>query len=88
MGIHWLVTGSLLADLYKKYCDDQVNEKCDEIDRKFIALYVMSFICAGGWVSAVYIYHNSIVTIYGYPYIATYIAYSKTIYTTLCSSVH
>ena len=52
MGIHWIVTGALLVDLYNKHCDDQENG-CDEIDRKFIALYVMSFICAGGWVSAI-----------------------------------
>ena len=51
MGTHWLVTGALLADLYRKYCNDQHTLECDGDDRKFTVLIVMSFVGAGGWVS-------------------------------------
>ena len=55
MAAHWLVTGALFADLYRKYCNDK-SAGCTETDRKFTVLIVMSFICAGGWVSTVCIY--------------------------------
>ena len=48
---HWLVTGALLSDLYRRYCNDDENEDCDGVDRRFTVLIVMSFACAGGWVS-------------------------------------
>ena len=48
---HWLVTGALLSDLYRRYCSDDKNEDCDGDDRRFTVLIVMSFACAGGWVS-------------------------------------
>ena len=52
MSAHWLVTGALLADLYRRYCNDDDNPiHCDDVQRRFTALTVMSFICAGGWVS-------------------------------------
>ena len=49
---HWLVTGALLADLYRRYCSNKMNgEECGDEDRRFTVLIVMSFACAGGWVS-------------------------------------
>ena len=52
MAAHWLVTGALLADLYRRYCNDDTKPgDCDENERKFTALTVMAFICAGEWVS-------------------------------------
>ena len=56
MAAHWLVTGALLADLYRKYCNDRSTSECNETDRRFTALTVMSFVCAGGWVSDTYVY--------------------------------
>jgi len=53
MAAHWLVTGALLADLYRKYCNDEQNDDCTDNDRKFAALTIMSFACAGGWVSTI-----------------------------------
>ena len=55
MAAHWLVTGALLADLYRKYCNDRTTNECNETDRRFTALTVMSFVCAAGWVSDTYI---------------------------------
>lgn len=54
MAAYWLVTGALLADLYRRYCSNADVPDCNENDRKFTVLTVMSFVCAGGWVSIVY----------------------------------
>ena len=53
MSLYWVATGSLLVTLYTKYCDDYKSGDCDEVDMRFIALPVMSFVCVIGWVSIV-----------------------------------
>ena len=55
MAAYWLVTGALLADLYRRYCNNKDND-CDDEERRFTVLTVMSFITAGGWVSVVHMY--------------------------------
>ena len=55
MAAYWLVTGALLADLYRRYCNRD-DVECGDEERRFTVLTVMSFITAGGWVSAVQMY--------------------------------
>ena len=55
MAAYWLVTGALLADLYRRYCN-QNKVNCGDEERRFTVLTVMSFITAGGWVSAAQMY--------------------------------
>lgn len=59
MAAHWLVTGALLSDLYRRYCNNKgddggegdEDDECNDDDRRFTVLIVMSFVAAGGWVS-------------------------------------
>ena len=55
MAAYWLVTGALLADLYRRYCN-QNTVSCGDKERRFTVLTVMSFITAGGWVSVAHMY--------------------------------
>ena len=57
MVAHWLVAGLLLDDLYSKYCD-HVNGNCSDVDGRFMALAIMSYVSAGGWISTVIACHN------------------------------
>ena len=53
MCVFWLVTSSLLANLYREFCDiDDLEEptECDDINQRFIATPVLGFICFAGWV--------------------------------------
>ena len=56
MAVHWLVTGLLLNDLYSKYCDHVKDGNCNDVDGRFTALAIMSYISVGGWVSTVIAY--------------------------------
>jgi len=52
-GALWLVTSVLLSTLYRQFCDQlekESDEKCNEIDKKFIATPVLGFFCFIGWV--------------------------------------
>ena len=53
MAIHWLITGLLLDDLYDKYCDHVKDGHCNDVDQRFTALSIMSYISVGGWVSVI-----------------------------------
>ena len=53
MAIHWLITGLLLDDLYDKYCDHVKDGHCNDVDQRFTALAIMSYISVGGWVSVI-----------------------------------
>jgi len=48
MAVYWIITTALLGDLYRQYCDDF---ECDERERKFLALPILSGFCIAGWVS-------------------------------------
>lgn len=51
--IYWLITSSLLSDLYERYCDrqDDRGQDCGDIDEKFVIFPVFGFICMSAWVS-------------------------------------
>ena len=60
MVAHWLVTGLLLDDLYNKYCDHVKDGNCSDVDDRFTALAIMSYVSVGGWVSTVIACHNEL----------------------------
>ena len=56
LAIYWLITNSMMANLYQRYCDhleddNNDNTECDDDDEKFVTLPVIGFICMGAWVS-------------------------------------
>ena len=53
MIVFWIVTSSLLANLYREFCDNLRNDQeCNEIDERFIATPVLGFFCFVAWVSS------------------------------------
>lgn len=55
MAVYYLITSSLIANLYTRYCDDKdgTNDECDDDDRKFTIFPVFGFFIMVSWVSIV-----------------------------------
>ncbi|XP_065884153.1 uncharacterized protein [Dysidea avara] len=51
MGVFWLITSALLADLYRDYCDklDDRGDECTDTDERFIATPILGFCTLVGW---------------------------------------
>ena len=50
MAIYYLITSSLMSDLYTRYCDDKADD-CTEDDDKFSVLPTFGFFIMVAWVS-------------------------------------
>ena len=52
MAFYWCVTGSLLADLFNRFTDDNETDDDDELDRqqKFRIFPTFSYLLMIGWV--------------------------------------
>ena len=53
MAVYYLITSSLIANLYTRYCDnlDELGGECDEDDDKFSIFPVFGFFIMVAWVS-------------------------------------
>ena len=61
MAVYWLISATLLADLFRQYCKDDDNSACEERERIFLTLPILGLVCMVGWVSwcsVKYLHHN------------------------------
>ena len=49
MGVYLLVTSALLANLYKRYCNEEYEE-CTDDEKNFLVLPLFGFLTMMGWV--------------------------------------